>query len=132
MNVFAKHTSLITLISTVAFVAIPTLVLAQQAGLNSSISGNGTGAQTACTQIVNSAQAGQANGVLAALAVWLSGTPFRIGAFIGIVVAGISLLLDSGHLSHIVQRVLITFIIVVLIGVATGFLFGTSASLAQC
>jgi len=132
MNVFAKHTSLITLISTVAFVAIPTLVLAQQAGLNPAISGNGTNSQATCTQIINSASVGQANGVLAALAVFLSGTPFRIGAFIGIVVAAITLLLDSGHLSHIVQRVLVSLMIIVILGVLTGFIFGTNSALAQC
>ena len=134
MNTLAFTKNVTVTATSLALALLPTFALAQATGggVNPNISNGANGGTAACNAIVNSASAGQANGTLAGVAVFLSGTPFRIAAFIGIVMAAVVLLLDQGHLPQVAQRVLQVVIIIVIVGVVVGFIFNPANNLAQC
>jgi hypothetical protein len=109
----------------------PTAVFAQAAPgtAGSSISGSGS---AACNALVNSTAVSNANGWMTAIIVILAGTPFKVAAVLGCIIAAIALFLDSGHFGQHIKQILMLMIGIMLVGLFVGFVFGGQVSIASC
>ena len=111
--------------------ALPTTALAQTTGTSGATGISGTGS-AACNAIVNSAAVSNANGWLTGLVVVVSGTPFKVAAVLGCIIAAIMLFLDSGHFGSHVKQLIMLIIGIMLVGLFVGFVFGNQLNIASC